>query len=135
MPMKSRIKDEKNLFQHGPVRAYRDRKAQEIVIETTKFNEEGAGIEICRLPMDRMREAQAIVALPDLIKAGGPFAALGIMVMAAEPEDDLLWHDDDVHISVADAHRMTDAMERACIAPESRIAKPWHKDKGPKLRP
>ena len=135
MPMKSRIKHEKSLFQSGPVRAIRDHAAKDIRIETTKDNDEGEGIVICRLPMNRMREAQAIVALPDLIKAGGPFAALGIMVMAAEPEDDLLWHEDDVHISVADAHRMTDAMERVCIAPEHRVPKPWHKDRGPKLKP
>ena len=128
-------REDLNLFQRGPVRAIRDHHSKDIRIETTKDNEEGEGIVICRLPMSRMREAQAIVALPDLIKAGGPFAALGIMVMAADPEDPLIYHEDDVHVSVADAHRMTDAMERACIAPEGRIAKPWHKDKVPKLRP
>jgi hypothetical protein len=90
MPMKSRIEDGCSLFQLGPVRLYRDRKAREIVIETTKDNAEGCGIEICRLPESRIREAQAIANLPGLIKAGGPFAALGIMVMGAKPEDPLI---------------------------------------------
>jgi hypothetical protein len=128
-------REDLNLFQRGPVRAIRDHRAKDIRIETTKDNEEGEGIVICRLPMNRMREAQAIVALSDLIKAGGPFAALGIMVMEADGEDPLIYHEEDVHVSVGDAHRMMDAMERACIAPEDRIAKPWHKDRGPKLRP
>ena len=85
--------------------------------------------------MKLMREAMAIVALPDLIKAGAPFAALGILVMEADPQDPLISHHDDVHVSVADAHRMTDAIERAVVLPERRSAKPWHKDKGPRPKP
>lgn len=43
---------------------------------------------------------------------------------------------EDVHVTVAHAHAMTDAMERACIAPADRAAEPWHgKDEGPKLKP
>ena len=102
------------------------------MIETTKGNNAGSGIEICRLGGDRMREAMAIVALPDLIKAGAPFAALGILVMEADPQDPLISHEEDVHVSVADAHRMTDAIERAVVLPERRrLAKPWHKNNGP----
>jgi hypothetical protein len=85
--------------------------------------------------MDRLREAMAIVALPDLIKAGAPFAACGIMVMEAAPEDPLITHEEDVHVSVADAHRMTDAIERAVVLPERRLAKPWHKARGPAPNP
>ena len=133
--MKAPPEPETSLFQKGAVRAYRDRVTQQIVIETTKDNGEGAGIEICRLPMDRLREAMAIVALPDLIKAGAPFAACGIMVMEADPEDPLITHEEDVHVSVADAHRMTDAIERAVVLPERRLAKPWHKNKGPAPAP
>ena len=133
--MKTPPEPETSLFQKGPVRAYRDREPKEIVIEATKDNQEGSGIEICRLPMDRVREAMAIVALPDLIKAGAPFAALGIMVMEADPQDPLISHEDDVHVSVADAHRMTDAIERAVVLPERRLAKPWHKARGPAPEP
>ncbi len=133
--MKAPPKPETSLFQKGPVRAYRDHKAKQIVIETTKDNNEGSGIEICRLPMNLMREAMAIVALPDLIKAGAPFAALGILVMEANPQDPLISHHDDVHVSVADAHRMTDAIERAVVLPERRLAKPWHKNNGPVPKP
>src|SRR5271165_3292133 len=106
MPMKPR-KDDSSLFQRGPVRLYRDRKAREIVIETTKDNAEGCGIEICRLPESRLREAQAIANLPALIKAGGPFAALGIMVMEARPEDPLIYYEEDVHVTVEQAHAFT----------------------------
>ena len=129
--MKTPPEPETSLFQKGPVRAWRDHEADQIVIKTTKDNQEGPGIEICRLPMDRLREAMAIVALPDLIRAGGPFAACGIMVMEADPEDPLIAHEEGVHVSVADAHRMTDAIERAVVLPERRLAKPWHKARGP----
>ncbi len=117
------------------MRLYRDRKAGEIVIETSKDNAEGCGIEICRLPESRIREAQAIANLPGLIKAG-PFAALGIMVMEANPEDPLIYYEEDVHVTVQQAHEFTDAIERVCVAPERRRPKPGHKDRGgPKLHP
>jgi hypothetical protein len=77
----------------------------------------------------------AIVALPDLIKAGAPFAALAILVMEANPQDPLISHEEDVHVSVADAHRMTDAIERAIVLPERRRAKPWHSGKEPRPKP
>ena len=129
--MKAPPEPETSLFQKGPVRAYRDHEAGEIVIETTEGNNAGSGIEICRLSGDRVREAMAIVALPDLIGAGAPFAALGILVMDADPRDPLIAHEDDVHVSVADAHRMTDAIERAVVLPERRRAKPWHSSRLP----
>jgi hypothetical protein len=133
--MKPPPEPEISLFQKGPVRACRDHAANQIVIKTTEGNGEGAGIEICRLPMDRLREAMAIVALPDLIKAGAAFAGLGIMVMEADPEDPLISHEEDVHVSVADAHRMTDAFERAIVLPERRRARPWHKAKATAPKP
>ena len=120
--MKAPPEPETSLFQKGPVRARRDHEANQIVIVTAEDNAEGPGIEICRLPMDRLREAMAIVAIPDLIKAGAPFAACGIMVMEANPQDPLTAHEDDVHVSVADAHRMTDAVERAVVLQERRLA-------------
>ncbi len=135
MRMKSRTEDNCSLFQRGPVRLYRDRKARQIVIETTKDNAEGCGIEICRLPESRLREAQAIANLPGLIKAGGPFAALGIMVMEANPEDPLIYYEEDVHVTVQQAHDFTDALERVIVPPERRRPKPWHTDRGAKLRP
>jgi hypothetical protein len=33
------------------------------------------------------------------------------------PEGSLIYYREDVHMTVADAHAMTDALERACIAP------------------
>ena len=75
--MKAPPEPETSLFQKGPVRAYRDHEAGEIVIETTEGNNAGSGIEICRLSGDRVREAMAIVALPDLIGAGAPFRRSG----------------------------------------------------------
>ena len=35
----------------------------------------------------------------------------------ADPQDLLISHEEDVHVSVADAHRMTDAFERAIVLP------------------
>jgi hypothetical protein len=116
------------------VRAYRNYKTNQIVIKALKDSEE-PGEEICRLPMDRLREAMAIsrAARPD--PGGAPFAACGITVMEADPEDPLISHEEDVHVSVADAHRMNDAIERAVVLPERRLAKPWHKAKGSTPKP
>jgi hypothetical protein len=54
----------------GPVRAYQDNVAAQIVIETTKFHPAGSGLEICRLEFGRAREARAILALADLLRGG-----------------------------------------------------------------
>lgn len=72
----------------------------------------------------------AIEALPNLIQAAAPFAACRIMVMEADPEDSLISHEEDVHVPVADAHRMIAAIERAVVLPERRLAKPRHKARG-----
>jgi hypothetical protein len=58
------------------VRAYRNYKTNQIVIKALKDSEE-PGEEICRLPTDRLREAMAIVALPDLIQAARPSRRAG----------------------------------------------------------
>ena len=54
----------------GPVRAYTDNVAEQIVIETTKFHPAGSGLVICRLEYGRAREARAILALADLLRGG-----------------------------------------------------------------
>ena len=61
----------------GHVRAYKDNAAGQIVIETTKFNHGGSGLEICRLEFGRAAEARAMLAFADLLKAAEPFANLG----------------------------------------------------------
>ena len=53
----------------------------------------------------------------------------------ADPQDLLISHEEDVHVSVADAHPFTDAFERTIVLPERRRAKPWHKDKAPAPKP
>lgn len=64
-----------SLFLSGPVRALKDHKRRQIVIETAKEHPEGFGIEICRLPMHRVEEARSIVGLHELLRSQRPFAA------------------------------------------------------------
>jgi hypothetical protein len=68
----------------GPVRAYKDHKARQIVIETTKDNPAGYGLVICTLDLFSVSEARVIVAIPDILKGLEPFAALGRHLAAAD---------------------------------------------------
>ncbi|MGC2080577.1 MAG: hypothetical protein WA728_32105 [Xanthobacteraceae bacterium] len=61
----------------GHVRVYKDNVAEEHVIETTKFNHAGSGLEVCRLKFGRAGDARAMLALADLLKAAEPFTSLG----------------------------------------------------------
>jgi hypothetical protein len=61
----------------GPVRVYKDNEAEHFVIETTKFNPAGSGLEICRLEFGRSADARVLLAFGDLLKAAEPFAELG----------------------------------------------------------
>jgi len=68
----------------GPVRAYKDHKAGAIIIETTKDNAAGFGLQVCMLDLYSVSEARVIVAIPELLRGLEPFAALG----GAWPEAD-----------------------------------------------
>jgi len=61
----------------GPVRAYKDHKAEQIIIETTKDNPAGYGLVVCTLDLFSIGEARVIVAIPDILRGLEPFAALG----------------------------------------------------------
>jgi hypothetical protein len=74
----------------GPVKAYRDHKAHCIVIETTKENPAGYGLQVCMLELDCVKEARVIVAIPDLLKGLEPFAALGRRLAEADGDAPLI---------------------------------------------
>src|SRR5690242_7357011 len=76
----------------GPVRAYKDNAAGQIVIETTKFNAAGSDLEVCRLELGRAADARMIVALPAILKFAEAFAALGQCLEGAEPDSILITH-------------------------------------------
>jgi hypothetical protein len=99
----------------GHARGYRDNVAQQIVIETTKYNPAGSGLEICRMEFGRAAEARAILALADLIKAAEPFAALGrkLDLGSADGEAPLLSNVAlQMEITVGDVQRIMAACEK-----------------------
>lgn len=61
----------------GHVRVFKDNVAGQFVVETTKYNAAGSGLEVCRAELGRAADVRAILALPLLLKAAEPFAALG----------------------------------------------------------
>ena len=97
----------------GGVRAYKDDKAKQIIVETTKFNPPGAGLEICRMGFDRAAEARAILALPHLLKDAEPFAALGRELENADGDAPLITHTAVELEMVGDVHRIAQAHARA----------------------
>ena len=98
----------------GPVRAYTDNAAKQIVVETTKFNPAGSGLEVCRLAVGRVAEARAIVALPDLLKGVEPFAALGRELAQEDGEAPLITDPAvKLEITVGDLQRIAEAWARA----------------------
>ena len=104
----------------GPVRAYRDHKAKQIVIETTKENRAGAGLEICRLDFSRVDDARAIVALPYLLREAGPFAALGDQVAGEGDEPLIMAPVARLEITVGDIQAIAEARARA-FPPEETV--------------
>ena len=102
----------------GPVRAYKDHKADCIIIETTKFHDAGAGLMICCLDMDKVAEARLIVGMCDLLKQAAPFAALGVQLKEADGEA-LLIRDKSagLEITVGDVQRIAEACARAFPPP------------------
>ena len=98
----------------GSVRAYKDNKAEQIIVETTKFNPAGAGLEICRMGFDRAAEARAILALPDLLKGAEPFAALGRELAEGDGDAPLITDPRvKLEIPVGDVQRIAEAWARA----------------------
>jgi len=100
----------------GPVRAYKDNEAAQIVVETTKFNRAGSGLEVCRLEFGRAAEARAILALGDLLKSAEPFAALGkkLDLGNADAEAPLLTNAAlQMEITVGDVQRIMAAWAKA----------------------
>jgi len=104
----------------GPVRAYKDNACEQIVIETTKFNPAGAGLEVCRLEFGRAGEARAILALGDLLNTAEPFAKLGRELADADPDAPLITHPAlKLEITVGDMQRMAAACARAFPPPDA----------------
>ncbi len=108
----------------GPVRAYRDHKARVIIIETTKENRAGEGLEVCRVGFDRVDEARAIVALPYLLRDAQPFAALGDLVDGEGEEPIIVAPAARLEITVGDIQRIAQARARAFPPVEAAQAKP-----------
>jgi hypothetical protein len=121
----------------GPVRAYQDNVAGQIVIETTKFHPAGSGLEICRLEFGRAREARAILALADLLRGGQAFVPLGKKLEEADPDAPLITDTAiKLEITVGDVQRIAGACVKAFppvveIPPGARIKR----GSGRKLRP
>ncbi len=97
----------------GPVKAYRDHKAKQIVIETTKENRAGAGLEICRLPLSRVDDARAIVAVPYLLRDTKQFAALGDFVDGEGEEPLIMAPAAQLEITVGDIQLVAEARAKA----------------------
>lgn len=98
----------------GPVRAYKDNAAGQIVIETTKYNVAGSDLEVCRLELGRAADARMIVALPSLMKFAQAFALLGQHLEEAESEAVLITHEmAGVEITVGEAQNLAKAWEAA----------------------
>jgi hypothetical protein len=74
----------------GPVRWYKDHKAELIVIETTKDNPAGYGLRVCTLDLYGVAEARVIVAIPEILRSLEPFAALGRRLAEADGDAPLI---------------------------------------------
>src|SRR4051794_16017674 len=97
----------------GAVRDYKDHKAKCIVIETTKDNPAGAGLEVCRLEMGCVNDARAITALPELLESVEPFAALGRELAEADGDAPLITDlSVKLEITVGDLQRVAAACAR-----------------------
>jgi hypothetical protein len=124
----------------GHARGYRDNAAQQIVIETTKYNPAGSGLEICRMEFGRAAEARAILALADLLEAAEPFATLGkrMELDKADAEAPLLTNAAlQMVITVGDVQRIMAACEKVYppqmeIPPGARLRRGAGKRQKPK---
>jgi hypothetical protein len=117
----------------GPVRAYQDHKARQIVIETTKDNPAGYGLVICTLDLFSIREARVIVAIPDILKGLEPFAALGRRLAEADGDAPLISDAcAKLDITVGDLQRVAAACAKMFPPEGARAARPGMR--GPKRR-
>jgi hypothetical protein len=106
----------------GPVRAYKDNKAHCIVIETTKDNAAGCGLQVCIVELDCVREARVIVAIPDLLRGLEPFAALGRRLAEADGDAPLITDTGvKLEITVGDMQRIAAACAKV-FPPEEKAA-------------
>lgn len=104
----------------GHVRVWKDNVAEEFVIETTKFNHAGSGLEVCRLKFGRAADARVVLAMADLLKAAEPFAGLGkaLDLDKADAEAPLLSNAAlNMVITVGDVQRIMAACAKACPPP------------------
>jgi hypothetical protein len=119
----------------GPVRAYKDHKARQIVIETTKDNPAGYGLAICTLDMFAVTEARVIVAIPEILRGLAPFAALGRRLAEADGDAPLITDTcAKLDITVGDLQRVAAACAKVFPPPQGeRTARPKIR-RGPKRR-
>jgi hypothetical protein len=98
----------------GHVRAYKDNQAEQYVVETTKYNPAGSGLEVCRAKFGRAAEVRAILALADLLKRAEPFVALGQELAMADADAPLISHTGvELEITVGDCQRLAEAWAKA----------------------
>jgi hypothetical protein len=117
----------------GPVRAYKDHKAEQIIIETTKDNPAGYGLVVCTLDLFSIGEARVIVAIPDILRGLEPFAALGRRLAEADGDVPLITDAcAKLDITVGDLQRVAAACARVFPPVEPGQARP--KLRGPKRR-
>jgi hypothetical protein len=117
----------------GPVRAYKDHKEKCIVIETTKDNPAGYGLQVCTLDLYSVGEARVIVAIPEILRGLEPFAALGRRLAEADGEAPLITDAcAKLDITVGDLQRVAAACAKVFPPEEKRAAAP--RVRGPKRR-
>jgi hypothetical protein len=118
----------------GPVRWFKDHKAHCIVIETTKENPAGYGLQVCILELECVMEARVIVAIPEILLGLEPFAALGRRLAEADGDAPLIT---DVcaklDIPVGDLQRIATACAKVFPPTEPAAARPKMR-RGPKRR-
>ena len=118
----------------GPVRAYKDHKAAQIIIETTKDNPAGYGLVVCTLDLFSIGEARVIVAIPDILSGLEPFAALGRRLAEADGDAPLITDAcAKLDITVGDLQRVAAACAKVFPPEGERAATPKMR-RGPKRR-
>ena len=104
----------------GHVRVWKDNVAEEYVIETTKFNRAGSGLEVGRLKFTRKADARVMLAVADLLKAAAPFAELGRTLDLDKANGDASLFSNEVlgiTITVGDVQRIMAACAKAVPPP------------------
>jgi hypothetical protein len=113
---------------------YKDHKARQIVIETTRDNPAGYGLVVCALDLFSVREARVIVAIPDILRGLEPFAALGRRLAEADGDAPLITDAcAKLDITVGDLQRIAAACARVFPPAEPAQARAPRR-RGPKRR-